>query len=518
MTSGVRNRDVGSLLAEAFVTWADRPALVDEASGETLRYADAARAVERIAARLTELGVGAGDRLLIRSATSLPAVLSCWAAWRIGAVPAPTDPSWPPWLVAPLLGALAPRLELRDEGLIPASGNVPSFVVADRQGFPAEAFLEWVERSEGPGDGGGAPGPFDGSAPGAILFTSGSTGEPKGVVLSRGALAHSAALVVSTFRLGASDRFLNLGGLHAMSGLRNTCLSPAACGAAALVISPAAREEPFLVERSLRALGATALGTGPATLRLLVGIGDRLDPSAWRRLGTVITTGARLSPADARAFLALAGRPAIDYYGLTETTGLCISHTPESAGAFDGTLGWPVGAACEILDDSGRPVPHGEDGELAIAGENLMLGYLGRPDLTATVLREGRFHTGDQARRHADGRIELVGRRRSFVKTSRTDLLFPEEVERALEGHPRVADAAAACIRRSEGAERLVLFFVPRGAAGDGPPLERELHGFLRERLGPHRLPHGYRCVERIPRLGSGKVDRRTLEEWSGED
>lgn len=518
MTVGVRDQDIGRLLAGAFATWAGRPALVDEASGETLDYADAARAVERIARRLRALGVGPGDRLLVRSRASLPSVLSCWAAWWIGAVPAPVDPSWPAWLVAPLLGPLAPRLELRDEGLSPASEGVPSYVLSDGRGCPAEAFLEWVDGSGEPGDGAGAPGPFDGAAPGAILFTSGSTGDPKGVVLSRGALARSAALVVATFGLDARDRFLNLGDLHAMSGLRNTCLSPAACGAAALVASPATKEEPFLVERCLRSLDATALGTGPATLRLLAGLGGRLDRGAWSRLGTVITTGARLSQADARAFLALAGRPAIDYYGLTETAGLCISHTRESAGAFDGTLGWPVGAACEILDDSGRPLPPGEDGELVIAGENLMLGYLGRPDLTAAVLREGRFHTGDQARRHADGRIELVGRRRSFVKTSRTDLLFPEEVERALEGHPLIADAAAACVRRPEGGERLVLFFVPRRTAGDGPPLERELHGFLRERLGPHRLPHGYRCAESIPRLGSGKIDRRALEESCGED
>ena len=154
----------------------------------------------------------------------------------------------------PELAAVARHPPPRDAGAVPRAarrgappgvGGRPLVRHRRREGTPRGRLPRMGRESEAAGGAGGLDGPVDGSAPGAILFTSGSTGEPKGVVLSRGALARSADLVVSTFRLGAADRFLNLGGLHAMSGLRNTCLSPAACGAAALLASPATRGSRF---------------------------------------------------------------------------------------------------------------------------------------------------------------------------------------------------------------------------------------------------------------------------------
>jgi acyl-coenzyme A synthetase/AMP-(fatty) acid ligase len=418
------------------------------------------------------------------------------------------DPLWPPFLLEPILAAAAARLALHGEGAGAAGASLP---IADAQGRPSATFLEWLGTTKA----GGAPSAVPETAPGAILFTSGSSGQPKGVVLSRGALVRSAQGVVTTFGWRGDDRFLNLADLHAMSGLRNTCLAPAACGAAAILTPPAERAHAFGVQACLLEHRVTVLGTGPALIRLAVKLRGRLQPEAWRAPRQVLCTGGTLAPADAAAFRAWTGRPVINYYGLTETTGLCIAHTAESAETDDGSLGRPVGAECRILDPAGRPCPPGEAGELVIAGPNLMLGYLGRPDLTAEAMRGGVFHTGDRARARADGQIELIGRLGNAIKTAQTDLLFPEEIEDALAGHPGLLDAAAVGIAGDAG-DRMVAFLVLRTQVANPGRFSGEVHRFLGERLGPQRLPGAYRFLPAIPRLPSGKIDRQALLREAG--
>lgn len=493
--------DIHDLLENARRRFGAQTALIDAATGRSWTYHQALQAADRIAGRFAALGVGPGDRLLLRCATCLPAVLCSWAAWRLGAVLVPVDPGWPPYLLDPILAQVAPRLALHGEGAAVA-GSLP---LADALGRPGAAFLDWLDA---PAE--GAPPRVPETAPGAILFTSGSSGQPKGVVLSRGALARSAQGVAATFGWRGDDRFLNLGEPHAMSGLRNTCLAPAACGAAAVLTPPGARAHAFGVQACLLQHRPTILGTGPALIRMALKLRERLQAEPWRALRQVLCTGGTLAPADATAFRAWTGHPPVNYYGLTETTGLCIAHTPRSAETDDGSLGRPVGAQCRILDPAGRECPPGEAGELTIAGPNLMLGYLGRPDLTAEAMRGGAFHTGDRARARADGQIELIGRIGNAIKTAQADLLFPEEIEGALAGHPDLLDAAVVGIAGDAG-DRLVAFLVTRTRVANPGRFTGEVHRFLGERLGPQRRPGAYHILSAIPHLPGGKIDRQAL-------
>lgn len=497
--------ELAGLLGQELARHGERTALVDGSTGQAWSYRAAERMAARIQAGLAERGLSAGDHLLIRSWACMPAVLCCWAAWRMGAVPVPVDPSWPPFLLDPVRTQVAPRLELGQEGT-PAPGH-GALLLADAQGQPSARVQAWLRLEREPA---ATVLPVADAAPGAVLWTSGSSGRPKGVVLSRGALARSARQVVATFGWRADDRFLNLGEPHAMSGLRNTCLAPVACGAAVVLVPPAARAHAFGVQDCLERHRITGLGAGPGLVRLVLKLGVRLRPAPWAGLDWLLCTGGALAPADAAAFRAWSGQPVINYYGLTETTGLCIAQTPRSARDGDDTLGWPTGAQCRILDPEGGTCPPGTAGELVIQGPNLMLGYLGQPEWTARVLRGDGFHTGDQARLRADGRVELVGRLGHAIKTVHTDLLFPEEIELALAGHPDLADAAAVGVPGRDG-DRLVVFLVPRDPAASPQDLAGALHPFLAARLGPGRLPSAYRCLAQVPRLASGKLDRQTL-------
>ena len=503
--------DIRTLLENSFRTYADRLALLDGESGEGLTYGQAATAVERVAAGLHHEGVICGDTVLMPICTSLPAVICCWAVWRLGAIPVPVDASWPPYLLQPVLDQINPRCILHAEEASFDTAR-PSFSIADASGFSSGKFLEWLakpapcpEQVEGQGSI---------TDPGVVLFTSGSTGLPKGVVLSRGALARSGSLAAATFGWQKESRFLNLGDLYSMSGLRNTCLAAAACGATAIIVKPSSHSDPFSLAHTISKLRPTVLGAGPMTIRMALQARNRLPSESWLDLSQVICTGAPLAAADARAFKAWTGRPVLNYYGLTETTGICISHNTESASACDGTIGWPVGAICRILNEADREMPAGESGELVVSGDNLMLGYLGRPDLTAEVLRDGRFFTGDRAKILADGRVEIIGRIRDCIKTARTDLLFPEEVDGAIASCADILDAAAICIRDAAEADRMVLFLVPRAGMHLGNRLVEIVRSHLSERLGRQRLPHAYQIVDHIPRLGNGKNDRNALEEY----
>ena len=510
--NGCRVEDIGGFQNRVWAGDPARLACLDVITGERLTCGEVAEWVPRIASGLESLGVGPGDQVLLTAPTSIPALLSCWALWRLGAVPMPLDPTWPNYLLDAVLSRVTPRLVLASAGQA-LGAHLPTFVIADSAGAASAAVRQWRQTRPAHPFRAGFADPDQ--RPGVVLFTSGSTGLPKGVMLSQGALLRSAQLVAQTFQWRPGDRFLNLAELHSMSGLRNTCLAAAACGAAVLLAPAAELPDPFRLARVMAETRPTVLGSGPLAIGTALRFRDRLEPDGWTGLRQAICTGGPLPTEDARAFQEWTGAPVINYYGLTETTGICIAHTPESARACDGTLGWPVGATCRVLADPECPEAPGGAGELVVAGPNLMLGYLGQPELTAEVLRGGWFHTGDWARIHADGRIELVGRIRNCIKTGHTDLLFPEEIETALAGHPDLQDAAAVRVASGPGAEHFLVLLVPRAGWTDGRDLVLELHGFLKERLGPKRLPGGYRVVQGVPRLENGKIDRTALLEYA---
>ncbi|MDP3746397.1 MAG: class I adenylate-forming enzyme family protein [Phenylobacterium sp.] len=496
---------------------------VERQGGDAGSLADISRQVTRVAQRLAEAGVGVGDTVLFHAGQREEALVLFWAAMARGAIFAPLDETWPDYLVERAAGGLSPRLVACDatrcslyQRLFPAADRV-AFPSADQEAPTADApdrsdWSDWIG-----GDAFDAP-PLaivPPSAPAAYLFTSGSTGTPKAVVLSRGALAHGARLTLETFEWAPGERLVNLPEPHTMSGLRNGLVASVLGGLRWIPFGAARRPNLFALLEALEDAKAERLVIGPALVRQLAVLGDRVDPQILASTKAIYCTGAMLSPIAADQFHAHFGVPIVNYYGLTETGGICVSQRLAGWRAGDRSIGTAAGAELRVAPEQGEPAPLGL-GELQVRSPQLMSGYRDDPQRTAGRFDDGWLRTGDLARIDADGRVYLVGRSEGFIKTASTDRVAPEEVEMLLEEHPAVAEAAVLGVKTAQDYERIVALVVLRDPQG-GHVAETELADFVGSRLGTARTPSQICFVPRLPRRDTGKIIRSELQEMLDE-
>jgi acyl-coenzyme A synthetase/AMP-(fatty) acid ligase len=460
--------------------------------------------VHLAARQLARDGVGAGDCVVYQAPQSVQALILFWAAMLRGAVFCPLDDAWPEHLlrkVTPRLGARlvatpADRRSLYAE-ILPGAAHVS---------LDEDGWAQWLSRPAPP-----APDiAVDPDAPAAYLFTSGSTGVPKTVVLSRRALAAGARLTVDQFEWRPGERLVNLPDPHTMSGLRNGLIASVAGDMRWMVFGPEARSDIFTLAEGLAAAGCERLVAGPALIRHLAQLGDRIDPEALSGVKAIYCTGAMLSPQAADQFHARFGLPIVNYYGLTETGGICISQSLSGWSPQDHSLGRAAGAELRVVTASG-PSKTGT-GELQVRSGQLMTEYLGDPAATAERFDGYWIRTGDEATIDPDGRCHLVGRLAGFIKTASTDRVAPEEIEEALEGHPAVAEAAVLGVEAQVEFERMAALVVLKDKDAD-PVTASELAAFVRHRLGAGRAPSQIHFIRRLPRGAGGKIARSQLKE-----
>jgi radical SAM protein with 4Fe4S-binding SPASM domain len=513
-----RREDLPALWREAVLSFPDRTYIVDDALGARLSYAEAGRVVDRVRTRLLDNGVGEGDHVVICCPIHSEALLLFWAAVSIGAVVIPVDPTIPAGEVRRVLSDLDPVFALVDGDRMKVLAGVAATVVAaDLPGAgPASApsFAEWLER------GGDRPSAVERPTdlalrPAVVLFTSGTTGSPKGVILSHQALGTSGRRVAEAFAWRAGDVLLSPGELHTISGLRNPLIAIAAVGAAAIVASPEARGSAVgLIECAARCRASLLAGV-PAMLEQMTRVADRCGVDRLSALRGAWVTGAFLEPQVRASFEACFGVPVAVYYGLTETGGFCAGELPDRPRVEPPGIGYPVGSVLGVFGDDGQPVAPGAVGELWIQGPSLMLGYLNDRGATRSVFSGPWFRTGDLARRNGDGGFEVVGRRGEVVKNAHGELVSAREVEIVLQSLPEVDDAAV-CVRAGADGNGCLHAAVVPVEALDGRAARSSWLAGVRElaldRLGGKRMPATISILTEIPRVASGDVRRARLE------
>jgi acyl-CoA synthetase (AMP-forming)/AMP-acid ligase II len=345
--------------------------------------------------------------------------------------------------------------------------------------------------------------------PAWMLYTSGTTGKPKGVLLTqRSCLWVVAACWAPIVGLSAEDYVLSPLPLFHSYALDLCVLAIVATGAHERLLPRFATDR---VIETLRSEPVTFFPGVPAMFHYLV---ERLDaePLGAPALRLCVSAGAILSSALNEAFERAAGVPLLDGYGITETSTMVTMNWP-SGDRPRGSCGLPVpGSSVRLVDPAtGADVPTGQDGELIVRGPHVMLGYHNRPKETEEVLRGGWYYTGDLARSDANGYLTITGRIKELIIRGGENV-YPAEVEYAIAEHPDVVDAAVVGKPDEALGEVVVAFVVTR--RGD---LELDdVRSFLAERLAAYKLPAELHVVEQVARTGSGKVKRHELQQLLG--
>jgi O-succinylbenzoic acid--CoA ligase len=470
-----------------------------------LTFAELDRLVSATAQALAAAGVRAGDRVAVLAPNGLDLVRLIHAVPRCGAVVVPLHPRWTAREVAGAVRDCAPSLVVHDEGSAAARSALAD-VRATTPGAPIAALM-----SEGPDaiDAGSRVDRLALSSIHSIVYTSGTSGEPKGVELTFG--NHLWSAFGSALNLGLRDDDCWL-----------ACLPLCHVGGLAILLRgvvygiPVVLHERFdaaAVTRDVDAGDVTIVSVVATMLQQLLNArpADRPYP---RRLRCVLLgggpTGQDLLDACARR-----GVPIVPTYGLTEAASQVTACAPAERPGPPGSAGKPLfPTEVRIADDDGRALPAGACGEILVRGPTVMRGYHGRTEETATALREGWLHTGDLGYLDGDGNL-YVRDRRDGVIISGGENVYASEVEDVLRTHPAVLDAGVTGAPDARWGQAVVATVALRNGAAAS---EDDLLAYCRGRLAPFKVPKRVRFAETVPRSEGGKLRRRALRDGERSD
>ncbi|MGW2547348.1 class I adenylate-forming enzyme family protein, partial [Kitasatospora sp. NPDC001574] len=499
-------RPLPELLAEHARDSSDKTAFRDAVRGVT--YAELHDRTGRIAGHLADLRLQPGDRAAILLGNSVEVVESYFGVLRAGAVAVPLNPHATETELAHLLDDSGARVVITDaaragalEALARGRADLRVIVTGDGP-VPAGALSFETLATTAPAT--PARDDLGLDDPAWMLYTSGTTGRPKGVLSTqRNCLWSVAACYVPVPGLSAEDRVVwPLPLFHSLSHIA-CVLSVTAVGATARILDGFAAQD---VLEAVREESATFLAGVPTMYQQLVRAA-REDGFSAPALRMCLVGGAMTTAALRRSFEEAFGAPLIDAYGSTETCGSITVNWPTGA-RVEGSCGLPVpGLGVRLVDvETGLDAADGEEGEVWVRGPSVMLGYHNQPEATEQALRGGWYHTGDLARRDESGYFTITGRIKELIIRGGENI-HPAEVEEVLRGVAGVADVAVVGKPHEVLGEVPVAFLVP-GPGGLDP---EALLAACRERLSYFKVPEELYETDRIPRTASGKITRHVL-------
>lgn len=486
--------------------------------GDKLAYSDANRAVtyreldettRRLGGHLQAMGASPGTTVALMLPNSVAWVETCFATLRAGAICVPisyeaTEPE------------VAYRLQDADCGIVVTTQERAALVRRAAAGRDIRFIL--VARGEPAGETGAdfadlvsrepdtpAADPDRLMEPSFIVYTSGTTGRAKGVLLSQ----HSMLWIVAACwapicGLGPDDTVLSPLPLFHSYALNFAVLGILATGASEHIV------EKFSTQETLRLLGEGRFTIMPGVPTMFAYLLQAAGPEVTRLEGLrlCVSAGAIMPGTLNAEFEGRFGTLLLDGYGITETSTMVTMNWP-TGGRVPGSCGFPVpGLSVRIVDAaSGQDVETGQEGELIVRGPNLMSGYHNKPEETSSALRAGWYHTGDLAKSDANGFLTITGRLKELIIRGGQNIA-PAEIEEAASLFPGISDCAVVGAPHPQLGEVPVLFCVARPDTALDPAA---IIGHCKGRLSAYKVPSEIRFVCEIPRTGSGKIMRFKL-------
>jgi fatty-acyl-CoA synthase len=488
----------------------DRAALVFE--GVTTTWANLRKRVSALAGALADRGVGRGDRVAVLMSNRPEFLEAVLAANALGAIAVPVNFRLSPDEV---------RFILRDSGsvVLAADADLATLAAEVRDALTAPAILlvSGVENGDfdalaaGLGRERGLElGELD---PALIMYTSGTTGRPKGAVLTHLNLAVQTQTLIRCWRLYREDE-VNLCSTPMFHVGAVGSIAPMIATGATTVIMPSGRFDPEIMLETLERERVTHVFMVPAQWQAVVDV-----PGAGRRAAylRVISWGA--APATVtlleRMVETFPGAANVSTFGQTEMSPTTTVLDGEDAIRKIGSVGRPVPAVnIRIVDDEMNDVPCGEVGEIVYRGPGVMQGYWNLPEATAEAFAGGWFHSGDLVRQDEDGYLYVVDRKKDMI-ISGGENIYCAEVENVLAAHPAIADVAVVAAPHEKWGETPAAVVVPRDSGA--PPSLDDITEWCQARLAPYKKPTQLHLLDALPRNASGKVLKPVLRQQVAE-
>jgi len=456
---------------------------------DTLSFGELARAARGYAGRLLELGIRRGDRVAVWATPEVKTLVAFLGNALVGVPTVPINPAMGARDLAHLLSDSTPRLVLAAD---------PSAFSALTEGVRTVDCSGSPPSTEPPGP----------DHPLLVLYTSGTTGPPKGAVITHRNAAFDLDALADAWGWTEDDTLVHALPLFHVHGLVLGVFGSLRVGSR-LHLLP--RFTPEVLCAALGRGGTMAFGVPTMYHRLAEHA--ETNPADARQLAGVrlVVSGSAALPLRENDRLArLFGRRVVERYGLTETLINCAARS--DGPRTPGTVGPPLpGLSLRLLDEKGRPMePQAtEPGEVAVKGPNVFAGYLNRPEATrAATDADGYFHTGDIAHLTPEGEVRIVGRRGADLIKTGGFKVGAGEVEAALLEHPSVREAAVIGRPDDDLGERIIAFVVLNPGRVSRP---EELVDHVATLLAPHKRPREVKVVESLPRNAMGKVLKKTL-------
>ena len=462
----------------------DGPAVAD--GRQSLTNQQLLERIRANAQHLRKLGVGVGDVVALKLVNRVEFVTLLFAAWRIGAAVTPINPSLTTAEVARQLGDSGARLLICDDET--THDDIVTLNIDALQTHSAESDSE----------------PHcDSTALALLIYTSGTTGAPKGVMLDHANLDAMAHMGCRAMQIEQDDRCLLILPLFHVNGIVVSVVTPLLAGGSVVIADRFDARTFFDVVERERPTYFSAVPTIYTMLTVLP-VDLTADTSSVR---FAICGAAPAATELLTRFEARYGFPLLEGYGLSE--GTCASTLNPIANRRAGTVGTALpGQRIRIIDTTtGVEAPTGVDGEVVIAGPNVMRGYLARPDDTARSIVDGWLHTGDIGHLDGDGYLTLAGRSKDMIIRGGENI-YPREIEDVLTGDPAVLEAAVVGVPDEKWGEIVVAYVQPRpGASVDTIALQ----ALCSRRLAGYKRPTSIVVVETIPSNPVGKIDKAPL-------
>jgi malonyl-CoA/methylmalonyl-CoA synthetase len=489
-------------LQETMARRGSRPCLL--ADEGTVSHAALDERSARFAAVLRRCGADPGDTVLVTCARHVDTIALYLASLRAGLVWVPANPACTAAELAFAAGDARPRIVVCDP-------DRPDHEEAARSAAAGAARLTLGAGGAGTLAGQAAAcapaldvAPRHDRDPAAMLYTSGTTGRPKGVPLSHGNLASNAQALVEAWAFGADDVLIHALPLFHVHGLF-VALHCALLAGASVRLLP--RFEAATVRAAMR--GASVMMGVPTFYRRLLGL-EEFGAADCASMRLFVSGSAPLTERLFHEFEARTGHRILERYGMTETN--MIATNPLAGPRVAGTVGYPLpGVEVRVRDPDGSRAATDAVGILEVRGPNVFAGYHARPEADAEAFTaDGWFRTGDLARIAGDGRITLTGRARDLVISGGFNV-YPVEIERCLDECPGVAESAVVGVPHEDLGEAVIAVVVPSDPAS--PPDTRALQAALEARLARYKHPRRIVLCEALPRNAMGKVQKQQLRE-----